>query len=65
MLSPVLILYIKRSTFEVVFAGTLPTLYFAWNVQLVEICITLVVLTRIFPERELRGLQRQLKPSFG
>lgn len=32
VLSPVLILYFKYSTFDVLFAGRLPTLYFALNV---------------------------------
>ena len=62
MLSPVLILQFHYSTFDVRFAGNLPILYFPLNVMLAMICVTLVVLTRVFPERE-SAWQRQPVPS--
>jgi hypothetical protein len=62
MLSPVLILHFYYSTFEVRFAGNLPILYFPLNVRFARICVTLVVLTRVFPERE-SSWQRQPVPA--
>jgi hypothetical protein len=53
MLSPVLILYFQYSTFVGGLTGKLPTLYFQLNVKFTRIYVTLVVLTSIFPRREL------------
>jgi hypothetical protein len=66
MLPPFLILYLKDSTFEAVFAGKLPTLYLQLNVRLTDIYITLVVLTRIFPKQELDRKQQPAttQPAF-